>query len=587
MRVRGRVSAVWRAVEWPAAVAAAVLALALGVVGYGEYRGVAWSALDAGVAFDLLYGSLGLFALEFQTVAGRDVPAALQAARFLAPLVAVGAAVKALARLFADQLRQGRIRFLEDHVVIAGGGRKGSALAAAFHARGDRVVVIDHESPAGAAGRDVPWILLAGDATDPATLRRAGVGRAACLIAACGDDGTNAGIATAAAVAGAREQPLVCVVHVADHRLGRLLDERWPAADGSSVRLEFFSTFDQGARALLEAHPPYTEEDSGGRAHVLVAGMGRLGESVVAGTVERWRRQARDDGRRLSVTVVDRVATRRRDALCARWPRLPEVCSIHAVDLDVEDPSFERGDFLEGLEPVTIAFVCFDDEALGLSVALTLRRLLPPAAPIVVRMEQQAGLATLLDGGDRRGGDLAGIHAFGLIDRTCTPELTLHGRVEALARSLHERYLKERERAGQTPATNASLVPWDALPEPLRQSNRDQATGMGGLLRAAGWEIVPQRDWEAEPTRFADADVERLARAEHERWARDLERRGWRHSPADKDPVRKTHPHLVPWEALAEDVREIDRAVVREIPGLLAEWGYAVVPRVSIPRGGV
>lgn len=81
MRVRGRVSAVWRAVEWPAAVAAAVLALALGVVGYGEYRGVAWSALDAGVAFDLLYGSLGLFALEFQTVAGRDVPAALQAAR--------------------------------------------------------------------------------------------------------------------------------------------------------------------------------------------------------------------------------------------------------------------------------------------------------------------------------------------------------------------------------------------------------------------------------------------------------------------------------------------------------------------------
>ncbi|HUP18582.1 MAG TPA: NAD-binding protein, partial [Gemmatimonadota bacterium] len=483
MRGRGRVAAACRAIEWPAAVAAAATALALGAVGHAGYRGLGWSDLDAGLVLDLTYHSLRLFALEFDTLPGRDVPPALEAARFLAPLVAVGAAVKALARLFADQLRQGRIRFLEDHVVIAGGGRKGSALAAAFHARGDRVVVIDHEAPAGAADRDVPWILVEGDATNPATLRRAGVGRAACLIAACGDDGTNAGIATtAAAVAGARERPLVCVVHVADHRLGRLLDPRWPAVDGGAVRLEFFSTFDQGARALLEAHPPFPGEDPGGRAHVLVAGMGRFGESVVARTVQRWRRRTRDAGGQLSVTVVDRVANRKRDALCARWPRLPEVCSIRAVDLDVEDPAFERGDFLEGLEPVTIAFVCFDDEALALSVALTLRRLLLSPAPIVARMEHEAGLATLLDGGGLRGGDLAGIHAFGLIDRTCTPELTLHGRVEALARSLHERYLNERERAGQTPATNPSLVPWEALPEPLRQSNRDQATGMGGLL---------------------------------------------------------------------------------------------------------
>jgi hypothetical protein len=107
-------------------------------------------------------------------------------------------------------------------------------------------------------------------------------------------------------------------------------------------------------------------------------------------------------------------------------------------------------------------------------------------------------------------------------------------------------------------------------------------SGSPTATRRPGW-----AGCSGQPTRFADADVERLARAEHERWARDLERRGWRHSPADKDPVRKTHPHLVPWEALAEDVREIDRAVVREIPGLLAEWGYAVVPRVSIPRGGV
>jgi hypothetical protein len=95
--------------------------------------------------------------------------------------------------------------------------------------------------------------------------------------------------------------------------------------------------------------------------------------------------------------------------------------------------------------------------------------------------------------------------------------------------------------------------------------------------------IEPERDWDAEPTRFEGADVERMARAEHERWSEDLRRAGWRHSSKDKDARARTHPHLVSWEELAEDVREIDRAIVRDVPGLLAEWGYAVVRRASAP----
>jgi hypothetical protein len=192
--------------------------------------------------------------------------------------------------------------------------------------------------------------------------------------------------------AAGRKRPLSCVVHVADHRLGRLLDERWPAGSaGGPVRLEFFSTFDQGAHALLDAHSPFAGDGAAGSVHVLILGMGRLGESLVTRVVQRWRKRAAADGSRLSITVVDRVATRKRDALCARWPRFPEVCAIAAVDLEIEDPAFERGEFLTGAEPVTVAYVCFDDEALGFSAELTLRRHVPRPVPIVVRMEREAG----------------------------------------------------------------------------------------------------------------------------------------------------------------------------------------------------
>lgn len=578
--MKRRLRAAWSTVEWPVVWALAAAAVGLGYVGFAA-AGLGESRLDR------LYLALQLFFLQSGHLVERTVPWTLEVARFLAPLVAAYTASKALLAIFADQLRQARIRTLDDHAVIAGAGRKATALARGFRERGRKVVVVerDREDPALAGLREIGVPVLVGDATDPAVLRRAGIRRAGCLLATCGDDGTNAEIAAAArAAAGGRKRPLACVVHVVDHRLGRLLDERWlPSGTAGPVRLEYFNVFDRGARALLDAHPPFGGDGSRG-PHVLVVGLGRFGESLVVRAVRRWR--GTEPGGRLAMTVVDRFATRKRNVLCARWPRLPEVCAVRAVDLEVESPAFETGEFLAGTGPVTTAYVCFDDDAHGLSTGLALRRLLPRSAPVVVRMEREAGLATLLEGGGRRGSEFEGLHAFGLIDRTCVPELTLAGRLEAIARGLHDRYVAGRVEAGDTPETNPSLVPWEELPESLRESNRDQALGLETVLGAAGWEIVPQRDWDAEPIRFDEADLERLARAEHERWVVDLERDGWRRGEPPKDPRRKTHPHLVPWADLPEDVREIDRATVRAWPELLAEAGYGVRPAEGRPTSG-
>jgi hypothetical protein len=40
----------------------------------------------------------------------------------------------------------------------------------------------------------------------------------------------------------------------------------------------------------------------------------------------------------------------------------------------------------------------------------------------------------------------------------------------------------------------------------------------------------------------------------------------------------RTHPDLIPWSILPEDDRDKDRNYARQIPAVLKEQGYAIVP---------
>lgn len=81
-----------------------------------------------------------------------------------------------------------RIADLSGHVVLCGWGRVGRAVAADLVESGQRVVVIDSD-PERVRDLDHPTVL--GDATLDATLRAAGVERAAALVAALADDAAN------------------------------------------------------------------------------------------------------------------------------------------------------------------------------------------------------------------------------------------------------------------------------------------------------------------------------------------------------------------------------------------------------------
>ena len=148
------------------------------------------------------------------------------------------------------------------------------------------------------------------------------------------------------------------------------------------------------------------------------------------------------------------------------------------------------------------------------------------------------------------------------------------GTLERIAQAIHARYL--RNQRDRKPPADPAMQAWEALPEGLRESNRAQARDIGAKLRAIGWRIAPM-DGSGPAAGFTPAEIEQLAILEHQRWVEERRRAGWVSGPV-RDPERKLTPYLVPWEELAEEVREYDREAVRAIPAVLAEAGLRPVP---------
>lgn len=77
---------------------------------------------------------------------------------------------------------------MSQHVIVCGWGRVGREVARFLAASGCQVVVVDRDAP---RLDGVPYASVVGDVTDDETLARAGIGRAATLVAALDTDGDN------------------------------------------------------------------------------------------------------------------------------------------------------------------------------------------------------------------------------------------------------------------------------------------------------------------------------------------------------------------------------------------------------------
>jgi voltage-gated potassium channel len=80
--------------------------------------------------------------------------------------------------------RMKEIETLAEHVIICGGGRVGAHLARLLTEAGRKLVVVEESADRAAELRDEGHAVLEGDAREEATLREAGIARAARVVAA-------------------------------------------------------------------------------------------------------------------------------------------------------------------------------------------------------------------------------------------------------------------------------------------------------------------------------------------------------------------------------------------------------------------
>jgi hypothetical protein len=274
---------------------------------------------------------------------------------------------------------------------------------------------------------------------------------------------------------------------------------------------------------------------------------------------------------RTRLVLIGPGAEADRAALLHDAPGLAAIADVEAAPCDPCDDA--------GAIPADagVAFVCHPDEAVGLAWGAAIGERM--RGPVLVEVAHDGVLRSL----DLVGVDAPQIHPVGAAQRVLGPSLLLDTANESIARARHDAYLRLERAEGRGADPNPSLVPWDALPEPLKESNRRFADSVGAKAAQLGGRIVPLAPAAppAAPLELTGDLMDALARTEHERWVRDLRADGWEPTTDRKDPAFKRHPLIVDWDALSDAEREKDRDSIRELPRLLAAAGYALVPTPS------
>jgi hypothetical protein len=540
-----------RRIEWTAVGVLAGVAFALGVLGMRWHMST--HGAEASWA-DAIYFSIRLFTFEFDFSGDGGAPYdadnwLLQIARFLAPATLAFAVIKGLMLAAASQFNLWAIARWTGHAVVCGGGERGRQLVLALRQEGQRVVVIEPNEQADALPeiREAGARVVIGSGTDPARQADAKLDTAKTVVAVTPCEESNLQIVLAASRRRNR-RPLRAIAH-ATRSFAEMFETQPPfnrvTADSECG---FFDHDVSAARLLIGKYAP----DLGPAlvkdnrpARVLLAGDGDIIPELL-GVVVTQCQYAGPGIPAITLLTVDPDAVARQFPL--HHPQLGLVTDLCVRILPL--PQLLRFDFAslatngQG-KPFDLVFVaCREDID-----TLTLSRNLAQqsdwlTSDVIAGLRPSTQLMRLFIGKQ----PLAGVQAHDLVALGCSGEIVLHGRLDRIARGIHEAYRADQLRAGQSQGSSPALVPWEELPEGLRQANRAQADNIPIKQRLLA-------------TSQSDDMIEALAIAEHRRWMAEKIVAGWRHAP-QRDDARRLHPSIRPYDALSEAEKQKDRNTV-------------------------
>jgi hypothetical protein len=537
--------------EWTLVGAVAVFAFVIGAVGMRLQ--LAAQGAEATWA-DAAYFSLRLFTFEYDLGGEGSAPYAasnwlLQVARFLAPTTLTYAVVMGLLVAAAYQFNLWRLSRWKGHAVVCGAGERGRRLAVALRKEGRRVVVIEKDEQVDtladirAAGARV----VMGSGTDPARQTEARLAHAAIVAAVTPCEESNLQVVLAASRRRS-SLPVRALAH-ATRSFAEMFETRPPFAqivDGKECA--FFDNDASASRLLVSQYAADLVPDmlaAQRPPRLLLAGDGDILPELL-GVVVTQCQYAGADAPHIDLVIVDA------DAFSREFPLPhPQLCLVADLHLHVKSlPLVLRLDLAElcsdvHQRPYDLAFVACREDIDTLTLAKNLAQQTGVVRrDIVAGMRPSTQLMRLFI--DEQ--PLTGVQVHDLVALGCSAEIVLHGRLDKVARGIHEAYLADQLAAGRAMGSAPALVPWEELPEGLRQANRAQADNIPIKQRA----LALSR---------SDDMIEALAIAEHRRWMAEKIVAGWRHA-AIRDDARRLHPSIRPYDELSEDEKQKDRNTV-------------------------
>jgi hypothetical protein len=276
---------------------------------------------------------------------------------------------------------------------------------------------------------------------------------------------------------------LDCYAHIRDHSTKALFYKHPLFSESKKCfNARLFNMFDQGARLLFDQYAPdlfrpiVNKNDPA--ASILIFGFTPLVTSLI---LHAARTGYYANRKKMSITIVDDDAESCLLTLYLAYPELEKIIEIYPLNFSTESLAPDSIQSFLATQPDVI-YICMHKDIPAITLAKRVTSLFENTrSPIVVSLCQQDSLAYLLEDTEFNQLD---IDLFPLFDSTSHVDQVIAGQIDHAAKIIHQMYCEDQIAIGDSPEKNATLIPWDNLPEDIKDSNRGQADHLPIKLRA-------------------------------------------------------------------------------------------------------
>ena len=525
--------------------------------------------------WDIFYSTLQMFILESDAETGSAKwTIYLQLARFLAPIVIIWSAFRAVMLILANQISTIQRARLKNHIVIIGSSNLVNRLIRDYSENYNVIQIASNVIKKLKITDGNRVFQIEGNATSDEILRTARVNFSKRIFIATGSESYNRNIAYSLGSfleAVPIKDKITC--HYELRSGTKQAANITQHLNNEKVSLNYFNPDRITARELIKAYPPHFKRlpSTGDKPmHILLVGFSEFGQELAKQLIRVCHYL---DLQNLRLTIVDEGNHRSWKRFKKELPALNMVADVVFENFDPCSLTLDHWDKLQDekrgvFDAVYIAN--FDQEE-SYNVALDARDGLGtktnPDLVVVCSIEPISEL------GDGPGA----ITVLYNIDKASwTLENFINGKADENhngqegAKSIHDNYLN------QVKAHKESLIDlkdwkekeahknWDLLPEYLRDKNRDQADHIPiktEIILQSLSTINRKEDF----INNNQGLIEKMAELEHRRWMASSVVAGFRYGENRDELIKRTHPDIIHYDRLNEDTKNYDRNVVESL----------------------